>query len=173
MIAQLVLGLGGAGGREVDHQPELVPVPYLVVAVEVAVHEHGRGRRGEHGVGPVAPAKDGPVLIWPYPRPEPVAQGRSRGRRQHRAGERADGGLGAPAGGRVVQGGQEPHDLPGRAVRIDRVGDVEQGCPGHAPGDQEHGIGAAGDDLGQERDRGFPRECRQDGDLLRQLEFSA
>ena len=87
-----------------------------------------------------------------------------------RAGERADGGLGALAGGRVVQGGQEPHELPGRAVPVDRVDDVEQGCPRHAPGDQEQGVGAAGDDLGQERDRGFARERGQDGDLMRQLE---
>ena len=45
--AQLVLGLGSSGGREVHHQPELVTVPHLVVAVKVAVHEHGRARRGE------------------------------------------------------------------------------------------------------------------------------
>jgi hypothetical protein len=74
------------------------------------------------------------------------------------------------ARGRVVQGGQEPHDLPGRAVRVDRVGDVEQGCPRRAPGDQEHGVSAAGDDLGQERDRGSARERGQDGDLMGQLE---
>ena len=70
----------------------------------------------------------------------------------------------------MVQDGQEPHELPGRAVRVDRVGDVEQGCPRHAPGDQEQRVGAAGHDLRQERDRGFARERGQDGDLMRQLE---
>jgi hypothetical protein len=98
--AQLVLRFGGSDGCEVHHQPEFVVVPHLVVAVQVAVHEHGRTRRGEHGVGPVAPAQDGPALIRPDPRPEPVAQGLCRGGRQHRAGERADGGLGALADGR-------------------------------------------------------------------------
>ena len=49
-------------------------------------------------------------------------------------------------------------------------GDLEQGCPRHAPGDQEQGAGAAGDDLGQERDRGSARERGQDGDLMGQLE---
>jgi len=42
--AQLVLGLGGSDQLEIHHQPELVVVPHLVVAVQVAVHEHGRAR---------------------------------------------------------------------------------------------------------------------------------
>src|SRR5262249_13698526 len=44
--AQVVLRLGGSGGFEVYHQPELVVVPHLVVAVQVAVHQHGRAGRG-------------------------------------------------------------------------------------------------------------------------------
>jgi hypothetical protein len=91
-------------------------------------------------------------------------------RRQHRAGERADGGLGALADGRVVQGGQEPHELPGRTVRVDRADDFEQGGARNAPGDQEQGVGAGGDDLGQERDRRLARERGKDADLMRQLE---
>jgi len=39
--AQLVLRLGCTDGLEVHHQPELVVVPHLVVAVQVTVHEHG------------------------------------------------------------------------------------------------------------------------------------
>ena len=31
-----------SGGFEVYHQPELVVGPHLVVAVQVAVHQHGR-----------------------------------------------------------------------------------------------------------------------------------
>ena len=72
------------------------------------------------------------MLIRPDPPPEPLAQGHGRGRWQHRAGERADDGLNALADGRLVHGGQEPHELPGRAVRVDRAGDVEQGCPARA-----------------------------------------
>jgi len=70
----------------------------------------------------------------------------------------------------LVQDSQEPHELPGSAVQVDRVGDVEQGCPRHAPGNQEQGVGAAGDDLGQVRDRRFAPERGQDGDLVRHLE---
>src|SRR5258707_395468 len=68
--AQLVLGLGSSGGREVHHQPELVTVPHLVVAVKVTVHEHGRTRRREDGVGPVAPDEQN----RPHRRPVPVEE---------------------------------------------------------------------------------------------------
>jgi hypothetical protein len=59
----------------------------------------------------------GSALIRPDPRLQPFTQDPGRGRRQLRAGERADGSLGALAGGRVVQGGQESHELPGQPER--------------------------------------------------------
>jgi len=77
---------------------------------------------------------------------------------------------GALAGSRIVPGGQEPHQLPGGVVRVDRVGDLEQGCPGHPPGDHQQRVGAAGDHLGQERDRRFAGERGQDADLPHQPE---
>jgi hypothetical protein len=77
--AQVVLRLGGSDGIKVDHQPEFVVIPHLVVAMQIAVHEHGRTKRGQRGVGPVAPAQDGPALLWPNPRPEPVAHDTRRG----------------------------------------------------------------------------------------------
>jgi hypothetical protein len=70
----------------------------------------------------------------------------------------------------VVQGGHEPHELSGRAVRVDGAGDLEQGGARNALGDQEQQVGAGGDDLGQERDCGLARERGQDADLVRQLE---
>jgi hypothetical protein len=93
-----------------------------------------------------------------------------RGWRQLRSGERADRALGALAGGRVVPGGQEPHELAGGVVRVDQAGDLEQGCPRHAPGDHQQRVGAAGDHLGQERDLRFAGERGQDADLPRQPE---
>lgn len=93
-----MLWLRGSDGLEVHYQPEFVLVPHLVVAV----HEHGRARRGQCGVDPAAPADYGLALIRPDPRPEPFAQGTGRGWWQLRAGELADGGLGALARRRVV-----------------------------------------------------------------------
>jgi hypothetical protein len=69
-----------------------------------------------------------------------------------------------------MQGGQEPDELPGGAVRVDRAGDLEQGCPRHPPGDQQQRVGAAGDHLGQERDLRLAGQRSQDGDLPRQPE---
>ena len=42
-VAEVVLGLGGAAGLEVRDQaePQLLLVPYLVVAVQIAVDEDG------------------------------------------------------------------------------------------------------------------------------------
>jgi hypothetical protein len=57
-------------------------------------------------------------------------------------GQHRSGGLGALADGRVVQGGQEPHELSGRAVGVDRAGDLEQGGARNALGDQEQRVGA-------------------------------
>jgi hypothetical protein len=57
------------------------------------------------------------VLIRLDLRAQPSSQGRGRDRRQLRAGERADGGLGTLADGRVVQGGHKPHELAGGARR--------------------------------------------------------
>jgi len=108
------------------------------------------------------------VLIRPEPGPEPVPQGSGGGGRQSRAGERAHGGFGTLAGGRAMQGGQEPHELGGGAIRVDRVGHLEQGRPRHAPGDQEQGVGAAGDDLRQERNLRLAGERGQDADLAGQ-----
>jgi hypothetical protein len=36
--AQVVFRLGHADGREVDHHPEFVTVPHLIVTVQIAVH---------------------------------------------------------------------------------------------------------------------------------------
>jgi hypothetical protein len=69
-----------------------------------------------------------------------------------------------------VQGGQEPHELPGGVVGVDRVGDLEQECSRHAPGDHQQRVGAAGDHLGQERNLGFTGERGQDADLPREPE---
>ena len=114
---QVIFRLSGSNGLEVHHQPEFVTVPHLVIAMQVAVHERCGGRRGEHGVGPVAPAQDRLVLIWPGPPPEPVAQDPGRGRRELGAGELADGGLGALARRRMVQCRQEACQLPGARSR--------------------------------------------------------
>src|SRR5690242_11739321 len=119
-------GSAAPGGFEVCHQPELVVVPHLVVAVR----EDGRAGRGEHGVGPVAPAHDDLALPGPGQRREPLAQGCGRGWRQVRAGELADVGLGTLARCWVVQGGQEPRKLLVGALAVDRVDDLEQRCPG-------------------------------------------
>ena len=72
-MAQAILGLSSSGRLEIDHQPECAGLPHLVVAV----HQHGRASRGEHGiapvapVAPVAPAHDEPALIRPGPPPDP------------------------------------------------------------------------------------------------------
>ena len=138
--------------------------------MQVAVHEHSRARRGERGVGPVAPARHGPALIQPDPGPEPFAQDAGRGWGQLGAGELANGGLGALARHRVVQGGQERRELLASAVWVYRVRDFKQGRPWHPPGDQEQRVGAGGDDLRQVRDRGCCCERSQDADLIRQTE---
>jgi hypothetical protein len=57
------------------------------------------------------------ALVWPGPPPELVAQHRGRGRRELGAGELADGGLGALARSRMVQGRQEARELPAGAAR--------------------------------------------------------
>ena len=72
--AQVVLWLSRPDGLEVHHQPELIVVPHLVVIMQIAVHEHGLAGRGQRGVGPVALAHDGLVLIRPDPPADPVAQ---------------------------------------------------------------------------------------------------
>jgi hypothetical protein len=89
-------------------------VPYLVVAMQVTVHQHGQARPGEHGIGPIAPAHNDPALSWPGPRPESLAQGCCRGWRQLRVGELAGDGLGALARRRVPPDG--PSREPGTAA---------------------------------------------------------
>ena len=83
------------------------------------------------------------------------------------AGELADNGLSALARRRVVQRGQEPRELLAGAVPVDRADYLEQRSPGDEPGDEEHGVGTAGGDLGQERHPRFARERGQYADLTR------
>lgn len=66
----------------------------------------------------------------------------------------------------MVQRRQEGCQLSGGAVPVDGVDDLEQGRPGDAPGDQHHGVQAAGDDLGKERDVGATGQRGQDADLM-------
>jgi hypothetical protein len=68
----------------------------------------------------------------------------------------------------VVQSGQEARELPAGTIPVDQADDFEQRYPRHEPGDQEHGVGAAGNDVGQERDPWCARERGQHVNLTRQ-----
>ena len=71
----------------------------------------------------------------------------------------------------MVHAGQEARQLPTGVVPVDRVDDVEQGRPRHEPGHQEHGVGAAGNNLRKERNSGFAEQRSQDADFVRVFTF--
>ena len=74
----------------------------------------------------------------------------------------------ADVGYPLPRGPEEPRDLPPGVIPVDGVGDLEQARPAHAPGDQDHRVGAARDHLGQKRDGRIARERRQDAYLVQE-----
>jgi len=110
-VAQVVFGLGSAAGFEVRDQAEPQPllVPYLVVAVQIAVGEDKVTAGRQDIIRPRAPPADDAALIWPEHRRQPGPQFIGRGLRRrvrgpHRPGCRCDAGQRL----RLVQAGQEP-----------------------------------------------------------------
>lgn len=165
--AQLVLRLAEPGVLEVEHHPQFRGGPDLVVAMQVAMHEHRResARPRQDLIRPVAPAPDAALILPRDQRAEAFPQRRGGGQRIPR-GYRADDGLGAPSHLVAVQGRQEPRELAGRVIWADLVHDREQACPGYPPGDQDQRAGPGGHYLGQVRDRRLDRERLQHPDLV-------
>jgi hypothetical protein len=88
--AQLVLRLAEPGVLEVEHHLQFCGAPDLVVAMQVAMHEHLRERIGPRQdlICPVAPASDGVLLLPCHQRAKAFPQRRGGGQRIPR-GDRA------------------------------------------------------------------------------------
>jgi hypothetical protein len=135
--------------------------------VQITVHDHARLGRRKHVINPVAPKRDSTALIRPNPSPEPLAQGVCRGRLQTRRLKLTDRALNPLPRRFLMQLTQKLRKLPTCPIPVDRVNDLEQRGSRHEPGHQQQRIGAARNDLRQERNRRLLCQRGQYGDLVR------
>lgn len=163
---QVVLGLGDACGLEVHDQSKLVVFPYLVVAVQVGVHEHRRVQIRQRGVCPVAPPQHGSLLIKAHP---PAESGPHNSRVRPAVLRGAVAPTAActwPLVAGWCNAARKAASCLAARSRSMVLTTSNRVAPATRRVTSITGVQAAGDDLGKERDVGATGQRGQDADLM-------